>query len=79
MERNANYALVGLISALLVIALLVFVVWLAGSGFSKTYDVYDVIFDGPVRGLSKVARCISMASRWATSPRCSWIRPIRRR
>jgi phospholipid/cholesterol/gamma-HCH transport system substrate-binding protein len=53
MERNANYALVGLISALLVIALLVFVVWLAGSGFSKTYDVYDVIFDGPVRGLSQ--------------------------
>ncbi len=53
MERNANYALVGLISALLVMALLVFIVWLAGSGFSKSYDLYDVIFEGPVRGLSQ--------------------------
>jgi phospholipid/cholesterol/gamma-HCH transport system substrate-binding protein len=52
MERNANYALVGLISAILFAGLLVFVVWLAGNGFSRSLDTYDVIFHGPVRGLS---------------------------
>ncbi len=52
MERNANYALVGLISAILFAGLVVFVVWLAGNGFSRNLDVYNIIFHGPVRGLS---------------------------
>jgi len=55
MERNANYALVGLISAIIFVGLVVFVVWLAGSGFSRTYDTYDIIFKGPVRGLAQGA------------------------
>ncbi|HEY1448962.1 MAG TPA: MlaD family protein [Caulobacteraceae bacterium] len=53
MERNANYALVGLISAVLFAGLVVFVVWLAGSGFSRELDTYDILFHGPVRGLSQ--------------------------
>ena len=53
MERNANYALVGLGSAILFIGLLVFVVWLTGSKFNKDYDLYDIVFQGPVRGLAK--------------------------
>lgn len=52
MERNANYALVGLISVLLLIGLVVFVVWLGGSQFSRDYDRYDIVFVGPVRGLA---------------------------
>ena len=55
MERNANYALVGLISAIIFVGLLVFIVWLAGSGFSRKLDTYDIIFKGPVRGLSQGA------------------------
>jgi len=55
MERNANYALVGLISTILLIGLLVFIVWLAGSGLNREYDLYDVVFQGPVRGLSQGA------------------------
>jgi phospholipid/cholesterol/gamma-HCH transport system substrate-binding protein len=55
MERNANYALVGLISTILLIGLLVFIVWLAGSGLTRQYDLYDVVFQGPVRGLSQGA------------------------
>ena len=31
MERNANYALVGLASTILVIGLLIFIVWLTGA------------------------------------------------
>jgi phospholipid/cholesterol/gamma-HCH transport system substrate-binding protein len=55
MERNANYALVGLISAILFVGLVIFVVWLAGSGFSRNYDTYNILFHGPVRGLSQGA------------------------
>ena len=55
MERNANYALVGLISAIVFAGLVVFVVWLAGSGFSRSIDTYEILFKGPVRGLSQGA------------------------
>ena len=53
MERNANYALVGLTSTLLVIGLVAFSVWLAAFRFNQDYDYYDIVFAGPVRGLSQ--------------------------
>ncbi len=53
MERDANYALVGLTSTLLVIGLIVFSVWLAAFRFNQHYDDYDIVFKGPVRGLSQ--------------------------
>ena len=40
MERNANYALVGLISTILLIAMIVFVFWLANIAFAQQYDNY---------------------------------------
>src|SRR4051812_31503200 len=53
MERNAHYALVGVISLVLMLGLFIFVVWLARLQFSHKYDVYDIDFKGPVRGLSQ--------------------------
>ena len=53
MEKNANYALVGLSSLILFIGLVIFVVWLARLQFSQTYDLYDIVFQGPVRGLNQ--------------------------
>ncbi|MGH6958421.1 MAG: MlaD family protein [Caulobacteraceae bacterium] len=53
MERNANYALVGLISTILLIALIVFVFWLTNFALSTHYDNYNVIFHGPISGLSR--------------------------
>jgi phospholipid/cholesterol/gamma-HCH transport system substrate-binding protein len=53
MERNANYALVGLISTILLIAMIVFLFWLANVAFSQRYDTYDVVFHGSVTGLSR--------------------------
>jgi phospholipid/cholesterol/gamma-HCH transport system substrate-binding protein len=53
MERNANYALVGLISTVLLIALIVFVLWLTNFALSSRYDNYDIVFHGPIQGLSK--------------------------
>ncbi len=52
MERNAHYALVGVVSLLLLIGLVLSVVWLARLQFVRQFDVYDVDFQGPVRGLS---------------------------
>ena len=53
MERNANYALVGLISTVLLIAMIVFIFWLTNFALSAKYDDYEVIFRGPVSGLSR--------------------------
>ena len=52
MERNAHYAAVGLATVTLMVALAVFVVWLARFSFHEEYDIYDVLFTDPVRGLS---------------------------
>lgn len=53
MERRANYALVGFVTVGLLIGLFAFIVWLAGFSFNKHYDIYDVLFVGPVRGISE--------------------------
>ncbi len=53
MEKNANYALVGLSTVILVIGLSVFAIWLARVQFSQENDLYDIVFQGPVRGLNQ--------------------------
>lgn len=53
MERNAHYTAVGAATLALLIALAVFVVWLARFQFDEDYDTYDILFTGPVRGLSE--------------------------
>lgn len=53
MERHANYALVGATTLLLMVGLIGFVIWLAQVQFSKAYDFYDIVFVGPVRGLTE--------------------------
>jgi phospholipid/cholesterol/gamma-HCH transport system substrate-binding protein len=53
MERNANYALVGFASLLLFAGLVVFGVWLAKLEFYKQYELYDILFTGPVEGLAE--------------------------
>ena len=53
MEKNANYALVGLSTLILTIALVVFFIWLARLRINAEYDLYDIVFAGPVRGLNE--------------------------
>ena len=53
MERHANYALVGIVSMAIFVGLMAFVVWLAGFSFNRHYENYDIVFIGPVRGLSE--------------------------
>jgi phospholipid/cholesterol/gamma-HCH transport system substrate-binding protein len=53
MERDAHYAAVGIATVALLAALAVFSIWLARLQFNQDYDLYDIVFYGPVRGLSE--------------------------
>ena len=53
MERDAHYAAVGIATVALLAALAVFAIWLARLQFNNDFDVYDIVFYGPVRGLSE--------------------------
>ncbi|MCZ8087297.1 MAG: MlaD family protein [Brevundimonas sp.] len=53
MERDAHYAAVGIATVALIAALAVFAIWLARFQFDRDYDVYDIVFSGPVGGLSE--------------------------
>ena len=53
MEKNANYALVGLSTLVLFVGLVIFVVWLARLRINAEYDLYDILFQGPINGLSQ--------------------------
>ena len=53
MERDAHYAAVGIATVALLAALAVFAMWLARLSFNEEFDQYDIVFYGPVRGLSE--------------------------
>ena len=53
MERDAHYAAVGIATVALLAALAVFVIWLARLQFNSEYDLYDIVFYGPVSGVSE--------------------------
>lgn len=53
MEKDANYALVGLVSLLLLVGLLSFGIWLSQFNLNRDFQNYDIVFQGPVNGLSR--------------------------
>jgi phospholipid/cholesterol/gamma-HCH transport system substrate-binding protein len=53
MERNAHYAAVGLATLVLLLGLVLFTIWLARFQLAQEFDEYDVLFFGPVRGLTE--------------------------
>ncbi|ODT89572.1 MlaD family protein [Phenylobacterium sp. SCN 70-31] len=53
MEKNANYTLVGLSTLILIFAVAIFIVWLARLSFARDFQLYDIVFKGPVRGLNQ--------------------------
>ncbi len=53
MERDAHYAVVGVATVALLGLLAIFAIWLARISFANEYDLYDIVFYGPVRGLSE--------------------------
>lgn len=52
METRAHHVLIGLFTAIVVAGLLLFGLWLAGGGFERDADRYDIVFNEEVTGLS---------------------------
>lgn len=48
METRANFALIGALVLMAVIAFAGFTLWLGHSQFNRDFDAYDVVFEGPV-------------------------------
>ncbi|MBU6320176.1 MAG: MCE family protein [Alphaproteobacteria bacterium] len=53
METRANYVLIGAFVLMGVAALMLFTVWISREPFSRDYELYDVVFEGPVNGLGE--------------------------
>lgn len=53
METRANYVLIGAFVFIAAAALMLFTVWVSGGSLSREYDHYDVVFEGPVNGLTE--------------------------
>ncbi len=53
MEAESRYALVGAFTLAIIAAAAFFTLWLGQVSFDQEFAEYDVVFEGPVRGLSK--------------------------
>ncbi len=53
METKAHYALVGFFAIGLIAAVALFAIWLGQTSFDRAYKEFDVVFVGPVRGLTE--------------------------
>jgi phospholipid/cholesterol/gamma-HCH transport system substrate-binding protein len=53
METRANYVLIGAFVLLAAAALMLFTLWIAGTPLNRSYATYDVVFEGPVNGLTE--------------------------
>jgi phospholipid/cholesterol/gamma-HCH transport system substrate-binding protein len=53
METRAHYVLIGSFVLMAGAALMLFIVWISQASFNRDYDLYDVVFEGAVNGLSE--------------------------
>jgi phospholipid/cholesterol/gamma-HCH transport system substrate-binding protein len=53
METRANYVLIGAFVLMGAAALMLFTLWISGTSFQRDLTTYDVVFEGPVNGLSE--------------------------
>lgn len=51
METRANYVLLGAVTVAALALAMLFAMWLARASFNREFAVYDVVFDGPARGI----------------------------
>jgi phospholipid/cholesterol/gamma-HCH transport system substrate-binding protein len=51
METRANYILIGSVTLALFVLGAIFAMWLGSMRFNPDYDIYDIRFEAPVRGL----------------------------
>lgn len=53
METKANYILVGAATVAGAVLIMMFAMWLASSEFRRGFNIYEIEFDDPVRGLTE--------------------------
>lgn len=53
METRANYVLIGAFVLIGAAALMMFTLWISGASFRRELVTYDVVFEGPVNGMSE--------------------------
>ena len=53
MERDARYAAVAIFALLAIAAAFAFVWWYSGQGDRRSYESYEIYFDGTVSGLAQ--------------------------
>ncbi len=53
METRAHYVLVGTFTIVMAALLMLFSLWVAKAKFNESYKVFEIVFEGPVRGLTK--------------------------
>lgn len=51
METRANFVLIGAFTILSIIIAAISALWIANAGLDKQFSTYDVVFQGPVRGV----------------------------
>jgi phospholipid/cholesterol/gamma-HCH transport system substrate-binding protein len=53
METKANYILIGAATVIGALLIMLFSMWITTGDLRRGYNVYDVVFDDPVRGLTE--------------------------
>ena len=51
METRANFVLLGAVAIIGAALVMIFAAWMIGSDWRGGFNTYDVVFEGPVRGL----------------------------
>lgn len=53
METKANYVFIGAATVIGALLIMLFAMWISTGEFRRGFNVYDVVFDDPVRGLTE--------------------------
>jgi phospholipid/cholesterol/gamma-HCH transport system substrate-binding protein len=53
METKANYVLIGAATVIGALLIMLFAMWISTGDLRRGFNVYDVVFDDPVRGLTE--------------------------
>lgn len=69
METRAHHVVIGLFTLIVVSAALLFCLWLTNAGSDRQFNLYDIVFNEPVSGLSQGSTVGSVS---AKSPSYVW-------
>lgn len=53
METKANYVMIGAATVIGAVLIMLFAMWMSTGDFRRGFNIYDVVFDDPVRGLTE--------------------------